>query len=259
MRPASRKRKSLAERRRAWRALLVAGVATLVIALAGVSVYALHLPTVTITSVTVTDGAYVRADEVKDIAYSFLQGSYALVVPRASTFFYPRSAIVRAIEHAFPAATDVSVTRTSLTALAIRVTERAPAARWCGDECYFVDESGVIFAPAESVSGIQYRGSVNGTPVGQTYLDGGFPTLADFVGKLGSGIGRTIERVTVSADDDVSVVFADGGEVRFDRADIGDALLNTIVTTFHSKGFMTDRPLDYADFRFGQKVYVKWR
>jgi hypothetical protein len=258
----SRKRKSLADRRRQLRLIVAGLVAALVISSLGGAVYALHLPAVTISSVTVSDGNYVDTTVVQGTAAELLKGSYAFIIPRSFSLLYPRSGIVAAIHASFPAIKDVTVVRQSLTALAISVTERTPVARWCSDVCYFIDDAGMIFAPADSVAGVAYGGGFaasSSAPIGQIFLNGGFPALADFIAKLPSATGHTPVSVSVDPADDVAVALDTGGLVKFNRSQDFASLIDSITTTFASKQFKSGTAFEYADFRFGASVYVKWK
>jgi hypothetical protein len=140
------------------------------------------------------------------------------------------------------------------------VTERAPVARWClSEQCYFMDDTGMIFGKADSVSGVEYSGLLTGDPEGQVFLDGGFPLLADFVARLPRATARTPVSVLIDENNDVDVAFQEGGVLKFNRTGDRTALLDTITTTFASKQFKSGASFDYADFRFGNKVYVKWK
>lgn len=230
-----------------------------VVAALGAGVYALRLPSVTIHTVTVSDGDFVDTRAVQGTVTDMLAGSYAFLIPRTFALSYPRTSIVAAIRSSFPAVKDVTVERRGLTALTVALTERVPVARWCSGTCYFMDEGGMIFAPADSVSGLVYEGPIEGDPVGQAYLDGEFPALAGFVARLDVATGLTPLSVSVDATDDVAVTFAEGGSMRFSRMQDLASLEDSIRTTFASKQFAAHQALDYVDFRFGSSVYVKWK
>lgn len=256
----SGKRKSLAARRRQLRFVIVGLFTALIVAGLSGAVYVLHLPQVTITSVGVTDGDYIDAAAVQSTAESLLAGSYGFVIPRAFTFLYPRTGIITSIHASFPSIKDVVVERRGLTALAVTVIERIPVARWCmSDQCYFMDDTGMVFAKADSVSGLAYSGLIEGDPSGQTFLDGEFAMLADFMTALPRATGRTPISALVDASDDVYVTLQEGGVIKFNlSSDLANVLAN-VTTTFASKQFSSGQSFDYADFRFGNKVYVKWK
>jgi cell division septal protein FtsQ len=257
---ASRKRKSLADKRRQVRLFVLGLAGVLIVLVIGLGVYALRLPAVTIASVTVSDGNYVDTAAVQATAANLIKGSYAFIVPHAFAFTYPRGAIIATIKKSFPSVKDVTVARNGLTALAITVTERTPSARWCSDtQCYFMDDAGMIFTSAASVTGVAYSGLVTGDPTGQTYLGGGFPALATFIGMLPRATGRTPVSAAVDASNDVTVTFQEGGTIRFNRMSDLTSVLANVTATFASAQFKSGKAFDYADFRFGSKVYVKWK
>ncbi len=99
---------------------------------------------------------------LSDIALAAMQGTYLGVIPRDSTFFFPASRIRTDIIALHPDIAAVSIFRSGLTGLSIRINDRAPIALWCGltptfiastteahgssEYCYVFDASGFIFA-----------------------------------------------------------------------------------------------------------------
>ena len=225
------------------------------------ALWAVRLPAVTITSIEVADARYADPAALSAAASAALSGSYAFIIPRASTFFFSRSEIGEELRVRFPSVTDVAIARNGLTALALSVVEREPAARGCREGgCFLMDAEGVLFAYAGSgdQAWLTYRGASAGE-LGNTYLGGGFPALHALVGTLSSSTGRTPASVSVDEHDDVTVRFAEGGEIRFVREADQAALLENISSTFVSRKFKDREAFEYADFRFGNSVYVKWK
>lgn len=101
-----------------------------------------------------------------------IQGSYAGLFARSNTFLYPSNAVVRAVLGVSPRIASVSIHRAGLQALAISVTEKAPAAIVCASlpdfsdssqspdqsaDCYFADGTGYIYGKAPTYSGSVYN------------------------------------------------------------------------------------------------------
>lgn len=222
--------------------------------------YAAHRPEVTITDISVSGDSALSANAVEDVARAALAGSYFALVPRANSLVFPKDALVAAIAHAFPELAEVSVSRTGLTGLTIALTERAALARWCAEsECYFMDKHGFVFARAagNAASLIDFYGVLSGDPVGQIYLSD-FAEFKSFIEEVSSTVRRSPESVTVDENGDASLMFREGGVLKFVRSADREATLANIVSVFSSPGFGKGKTLDYADFRFGDKVYVKF-
>ena len=257
-----KKRPNLAARRKKTRYIKAAVLGVVALALVGGVAYAARLPEVTIAHIDISGARRADAGAIEQTIRSGLSGSYALIVPKDNALFYPRTHLVDAVKEDFESVKSVTITRNGLTALAVAIEERDAIAVWCSMEstsspCYQMDDQGLLFATVEgSGDTLVYRSST--LSMGDTFLAGDFPKLSSFVGKLAATTGRTPTTVTVDGNDDVFVTFKEGGELRFTRAFDPDALVANVTSVFSSKRFSTGEPFVYVDFRFGNKVYVKF-
>jgi hypothetical protein len=267
-------------RRLAW-VKVAAGASVVAIAIALVF-YVSHLPQITIATVDVSGTDLVSADEVHALVSQELAGSYAFIVPRANAFVIPIGSIRTAIKDSFPPVANVSVSTKGLTALAVAITERQAAALWCAGipsgeiandsnnatsssvvagSCYLMDSSGFVFAPSATTTGyMRFYGGLSGNPVGSTYLGGGYASLQGELQDIASSIHLTPQEVLVdNGGTDVSIAFAEGGVVRFIRTADVPSTVENIASVFASQSFQQNTRFEYADFRFGDKVYVKFK
>ena len=268
------RRSSLRERRRRTRTLMVLSVFTLLAAvLYGVS-WASYLPQFSVGSITVAGTKELRSEIV--LAYAetvFFDGTYAFLSPQ-NIFFYPRERLERAIREHFPRTRSVQVSRESLLAQAVIVTveEREPFARWCrsvyteeGDsaECYLLDETGFIFAPAatSSNSDTQYvfRGSLpeSGPPLGQGFLSEKFPEIVVFLRELER---NDFSPVGISEDaQDLFLMLARGFELRVSLETLEKSVRNLQLVLSSDALRGRESELEYVDLRFGNRVYYKFK
>jgi hypothetical protein len=260
---------------------------TSVVALAIVLVfYVSHLSAMTIATVDVSGTNLVSADDVHALVSRKLAGSYGFLVPRANALVVPVASIRTAIENAFPPVKSISVSTRGFTTLNVAITERQSAALWCAgtpsgeisnddnppaggatstpagpNGCYLMDADGFIFAPSATTTGyMRYYGGLSINPVGSTYLGGGFASLQGELQDIAGSIHRTpTETLVDNNGTDVSVVFAEGGVLRFVRTADPQSTVENIASVFASQSFQQNANFDYADFRFGDKVYVKFK
>lgn len=124
-----------------------------------------------------------------------------------------------------------------------------------------MDQSGFIFAAATDTAAYEsYYGAVSGNPIGATYLAGGFASLKATVDGVGASISQTPTEVLVDNNlTDVSMALAGGGVVRFTRSTDTQSTITNIASVFASQSFVDHPQFEYADFRFGDKVYVKFK
>lgn len=248
-------------RRLVW-VKVAAGTAVVAILLCA-AFYVSRLPNVTITNVEVAGINTEHAESVKAIAEEKLKGSYGYIIPKTNAFFVPRSEITASILSAFPVAGDVDVSQKDPNTIVVSITERKPAGLWCaslesGEPCYYIDENGFVYADAESGEGfIRYFGAISGDAIGQTFPD--FASLREFVDRLQGTIERTPESAELLPNDDITIRLKEGGELKFVFTEELDPLLQNIASVFASQSFTSGREFEYADFRYGNKVYVKFK
>ena len=240
-----------------------AGISGLVVVLLlGALAYAVRLPALTISHVSVEGAVRTDAAAVQTTADAYLSGTYALLVPRRMSLAAPLAALEGRVLQDFPQVAAVNISRTDMTQITIRLTERVEEARWClpeqagAESCYALDTAGFIYGPSVGSTGREYRGEVEGEPVGKLFLSGGYGALDAYITDVESATKRKVQRVAI-AGGDVAATFEGGGEIRFLLAEMDSATLANIAAVFTSPEFAVDKLL-YADFRFDQKAIVKF-
>lgn len=269
------------KRRRLVWVKVAAGTAVVALSLTLVF-YVAHLPSLTIASVDVSGTNLVSADAITTIVADDLAGSYLYLVPHANAVVAPVFRIQGDIARAFPPVASVSVSTKNWKTLAVAVTERQATAAWCAGiprgeiandsnvttssvsgpgDCYLMDQGGYVFATSTADSGglLKFYGILAENPIGKTYIEG-FSSLSTELSSIQASAHRTPSQVLVdNGGTDVSVAFVEGGVVRFVRTSDSQAMLANIASVFASQSFSGDAQFDYADFRFGDKVYVKFK
>ncbi len=254
---------------------VAAGTGVIVVSLALIW-YVARIPALTIAEVQVSGTKLVSADSLQALVKQNLQGSYAYVVPYENTLVFPAGSIKASILKAFPPINKVSISRNGFNGLAIAVEERTPVALWCAGaapdggsasstpqgSCSEMDKGGFVFADAQpSDSFVHFYGDLStNAPIGSTYMGGDFAALNTLVQNIGTAINHVPESVAFdSATKDVSLAFADGGVLKFVEAGDTQSTLENIASVFASQNFKTHKAFEYVDFRFGDKVYVKFK
>jgi len=258
----------LKDRRRRLMWIKVAAGST-VVALSLVLIwFVARLPAVTISSIEVKGTGLVSAGALEALAEEKLHGSYGFIIPRSNSILFPKQDMEQSIATAFPPLAKVNVARKGFTALTVTVEERVAAAEWCegapdaeGASCYSMDKSGFIFASSSSASSlVRFYGVLSENPIGKTYLEGGFASLNSLVGNISASVHRVPDTVLVDGEtNDVELVFEGGELLKFVRTPNEQATLSNIASVFASQSFKSGKEFEYADFRFGDKVYVKFK
>ena len=253
-------------RRKLLQIKIAAGTLVLLILLGGLFFVA-RLSEVTISKVEVTGTAVADASLIQRIVEEQLSGSYGFVIPKRNTLFVPSADIARAISGSFPIVKEAKVSHTGLTSISVAVSERTPVALWCsqGTEevlgtCYSMDEAGLIYMVAErSDAYVRYGGGIDAEPVGSVFLTGNFSKLHAFVDETAKTLSRTADSVFVEPNSDVTLTLVGGGDLKFVMTEDAAGTLENIASVFASQKLKGRIDFEYADFRFGNKVYVKFK
>ncbi len=205
------------------------------------------------------------------------------ILSRRNVLLYPRAKMEEHIVQSFPIIKSAQVAGTSFlsTSLVVTVEEREPFALWCGTEqgdCYFMDESGFIYAPvpaqasyATSTTHYIFRGGLppasaggaqGGTassthPIGQSFVRAHLPGLLSLLKFLGQA-GFTPLQVHVEGEQDIIVELQDGFVLKASFGADAGTLVKNLQLVLSSDVLQGKRSsLEYVDLRFGNRVYYK--
>jgi len=213
-----------------------------------------------------------------------LEGTYLGVVPRNSIFFYPEEDIRARIMRADSDVATVSIFRKGLRGLTVKVSNRVPIARWCGesyvpqatrfdlkatstrsnlvDQCYVFDDSGFVFATTTSLPLVNsfafYEAVASSTPVGVGSTlpnTQEFPAAFNFARELAT-FGSPVVAVVIR-ENEVDTHLASGTRLTYVLGREQDTY-TALSSAKHSLN-LADGSLDYVDLRFDGKMYLKKR
>lgn len=265
--PRSLRSPKLVKRRRrelAFKLALCFFVIALVIAL---PVWLSRASFLSIDSISVNGNVVLSNNEIIDEVNKTLDGEWFLVFKKNSSILYPRKTIEKNILTRFSRVASVTVGLDSLKKIQIKVEERAPAFLWCRlspKECFFVDNSGLVFAPSPDFSKdvyVTFDGRISGNPIGQRYLDiQGFSALKDLITGL-SSFKLVPQRVSHLEGNSYSISFSQGGMIIVSLSDDSKKILSNF------ESVLTDPTLNLfdgealrvysIDLRYGNKVILK--
>lgn len=254
-------------RRRKRRALGGVLVAVVVCAALGGLVWLSHAPFLRVEHVVAQGLASVPAEGVEQVVRRHLDGAYGYMFAKNNILIYPQDTIAAALRAAYPQFKVVDVRAQDFSTIAVVVVEREPKALWCqSEQCYFMDEDGVVYAPAPSsgVGGyVSYTGDTEGASLPRQFLDTAqFRELAAFVGAIAQKEpGDRVVRVGIDQSNDVRLVFASGFALLFSLRAQGGDLFERYALARDAEPF-AGRALgefEYLDLRFGDKLYYKER
>jgi cell division septal protein FtsQ len=259
----------LAEYKRRMRTLKIVGCVLLLGLIIGGIVWISRLPSLSIMTINVVGNSAVDRSDIERTVLQDLEGNYFLVFPKHNKYLYPRKTIEQHLLTTFQRfqSADVKIRQ---GALEVTVVERAPSYVWCkglvsdkNTDCYFLDTTGYIFAPAPVFSGnayFQFYGLASSTdnPVGEHYLPSAdFKNVDKFITSL-TTLGVSSYALKLDSTITGTLYLTQGGELRFAQTEDYQTLLDNILTIYRQTDIFTHgENLDYIDMRFGNKVFYK--
>lgn len=256
-------------------------------ALIGTSAWILSNPRIRITRVEVSGNNVVGEGEITSRVEKELDGKYAFLFPKNSTFFYPKQAIQNDVLNEFKRILSINIELKGPTALSVSVVERKPHSLWCGDtpsdnekqgdDCYFMDENGFLFASAPQFSDNVYSkfyGPLTGSTE-ETERDPRFPLAASFLPAsefkkldlfqvLLDRMGIKVHKIETMDAGDYELVMDEGTKIFWNLKQDPMKLASDFESAFRAEwGDPSDKAIhkkiEYADLRFDNKIFFKKR
>ncbi len=233
-----------------------------------------HWHQVTLGSVVVKGNSVLKSEEITAIADKAMEGEYLYLFSKKNILIYPNTAIQQHLIDTYKRIQSVDVGTTDSNSLVIEVVERQPVALWCDESCYYVDDTGYIFAEAphftENVY-ISYQGKIKDEPIGNIFLpESDFREIRSFVSNL-KNVG--LEPTTVVAKDhDEFQITIKNPAIKDAEATTGTIFINknvpfektfdsiaTFLREYRGRNGAGLKPIEYIDLRFGNNIVFKFR
>ena len=251
------------ERRRKIRKILL--LSFLFAAAVSWIVYGFFRPEFRIRSVEVVGAKGVQEKLIQKTVANVMSGTYLWFIPKSHTLLYPKAALKKSLMSEFPALSGVSVSLKSLSELRILVYERESQALWCisRQECFLIDKTGFVFAPAEiGTEQMYYRFLKSGemAPLGTEVIpQEEFSKLLLFLKKLEMS-GLEPKEVLLKEQDELEIVLNLGTRLLLRDGEYDLALIN-LKTLMEQDNLLSrnngELSVAYIDLRYGNKIYFK--
>ena len=264
----------LRQRRRKRRVLVALLFGFLVLVFCGCLVWLSWASVLRITSIQVVDAQTISSSSVQTFAQNEISGSYLFAFARNNIFLYPREEIAAGLLRQYPSLRSVDVHAQDFHTVLVKVAERQPVALWCpsgaatGADCQYLDEEGLVYAPAPNFSApvyITYQGPVATTTqagLRQFLTVDQFQSLVALVAAFAQKMpDDPIVLVAVDQSGDVRAYFKDSFLLIFSIKDDGGDIFERFNLALTSDAFKgkTTADFEYLDLRFGDKLYYKLR
>lgn len=251
------------KRRKQSRKILL--LSLFILAAIGWALYGLSRPEFRLRSVEVVGASQVPAEKIRERTLQELSGTVFGFIPKSHALLYPKTALKASLLKEFPALSNVALSLQSISSLRIFLYERQPSALWCAssEDCFFIDETGTLFARAGTGDKEQYyrllgggvEASLGTTAIEQVRL----LKLLSFLRKL-EDMGLLPESASLKGQGELEVALLEGTRL-FLREGEYDRVLANLETLMaeNSLSLNKDGTLSarYIDLRYGNKIYFK--
>ena len=267
----------LLRRQRVAQVVKIVAIVFLFVGLVWSLSYLSSIPRFTIQNVIVSGNSFVSTDSVLSVANTALQGKYLGLFARANFLWYPKSEILNTLQYSNSWIDTITIDRTNLTTIEIKIKERVPVAVWCGlsratpTPCKLMDVQGNIFATAPEFVGPAYlrlygpltsaswRGANFFSENGRKHIFAFTKDLFEITLQPVS-----VEVVTPSVKEEYAVFLSSGAQIYVQVSDPVDSIILNLQSILAQKTFARSAShnlsdLTFLDMRFGNKVFYKFK
>lgn len=207
------------------------------------------------------------AENVKNVASSFISGYKFLILPKSNKIFLDKKGLSENLKQNFGRLESVDV-QVSLFGGGpeIKVAERKPDFLWCsgGDECFFMTREGLVFEKVETEWLPAYgnkpifRGLLSEDPIGKNFASPSeMKKILDFM-KYFSDAGFEIGGISFELGNK-AVINTNAGNIIFNPEEnsLASSSRNAILLIRNERDKNPGARFEYIDTRFGSKLFYK--
>lgn len=236
------------------------------------------MPSIQIEEIEISGNNTISKEEIIEAIMEKTSAKYFMLFSKNNIFLYPKKTIEVKLADEFKKLGKVTIKSKGLNNLIVKIVERNPNSLWCRDKtkfkdesseiCYFLDENGVIFTEAPDFSGnsfVRHYGLLDNVeqPIGEIYMPNGkFKNISNLINSL-LILGINTESFYAESEGDYKIYLKNGIKIIFDDKQSFDKTLENIKSILNEVDLKSDyfannsTKIDYIDFRFGNKVFLK--
>jgi hypothetical protein len=240
---------------------------------------------IVINNIKVNGAHVLNQEDIIEIAKNEMTGKYLYLFSRNNTFIYPSNDIHKALLINFPRIKELSLGLNGLNELEINIEERKEEFLYCGDSipedkekigdnCYFLNDDGLIFDEAPYFSGdIYFKYYIpleeNTEPLGKEMLEKDrFHELSYFFNRIDKLGFKSV--YFEMAKDGINYLYLEkrdnknNPKIIFRNSDNLDILLENLTLAMKKDEFSGEikqkyNILEYIDLKFKNKILYKFQ
>lgn len=256
-------------------------------------VYIFNAEFLRLDQIVVDEVKYSNRNEIELKIKEQLEGRYLGIFSKSNALIFSRSRISREIKNNFPSIKSVNVNLRGLSTVEIKLEEYESTALWCdtpvtpartlshdengeekisvipqtvsslsGTNCFYMNDSGVIFAKAEYDSNpeiIKTFGKITSDPLRQEFTDKKtFENLLEFT-KLLRRLNIVADEIWTTNGEVYAFVTKEKVKIYTDSKTSSDKIFDNLETVIERDAINKAQfsNIDYIDLRFGNRVFYK--
>lgn len=194
----------------------------------------------------------------------FLSQKYAPFWPKENLVFFSSKKMAEVLKSQFSAIETVNISRDiGGQSISVEIGERKPwAVRCAKDECFYVDDSGVLFERAPQFFGdlilkITDERPENPVVGGRVIVEETLKAVQEFIGEIKANNNLTIRNITIKPETELWLETGAGFKIVLDsKTDFNGAYENLNIFLKSEAGEKTGK-INYVDLRFKDKTFFK--
>jgi len=238
---------------------------------------------INIQTVNINGNNVLIKNDILKVVDQELVGKYLFLFPKRNSFIYPGQKIKNSLLESFNRISDVQIAKDDLTTITISIKERTGIYLFCDQEgseeeaedCYYIDDVGLIFSEAPYFSGNIYfkfydNRKDKSHKIGENFIDKDeFVRLVNFKKYLDQYIIRSNALILKNNEEYEFVLDKMADEDQFPKIFINknsdfEKILNNLLSAIETEPFASEykknyNNLEYIDLRFENKVYYKFK
>ena len=221
-----------------------------------------------ISEIVIAEDIAVDRQAIAEVINAELSGHYLYLIPKNNAFIFRRGAMKEKLMETFPRFTSLNLNLEGFNKLVVSASEREPFALYCveSENCFFLDESGFIFAKAplfsEGVYFIYKDDEPLAEPMGQRFLlENDFRGLQKFLDNL-PHLGIEAEILEMGSNE-YRAVLKSGAKILWKRDAEPGLIYSNLEAFLSNEAIISEKDflekIEHLDLRTEDKVFWKFK